>query len=243
MQGRLWQVDVARTAALGAMVVYHFTYDLEAFGLIAPGTALSGGWFWLSRGTAFSFLFLAGVSLWLAHGRGVVWRGLARRMAMLGGAAGLISVATWVAMPDRYVFFGILHSILFGSLAGLLVLRLPVVVLAGAAAAVFWAAGSVALPLFDLPALQWVGLGTAWPLTVDYVPVFPWFGAVLAGIAVAKAAEGAGLWERWRAGAPPGPVARALAWPGRHSLLIYLLHQPVLIGGIWVWLQITGQGR
>jgi uncharacterized membrane protein len=239
MQGRLWQVDAARTAALGAMVVYHFTYDLEAFGLIAPGTALSGGWFWLSRGTAFSFLFLAGVSLWLAHGRGLVWRGLARRMAMLGAAAGLITVATWVAMPDRYVFFGILHSILFGSLAGLVFLRLPAVAVAGVAVAVFATAQAMALPLFDLPVLYFVGLGTATPLTVDYVPVFPWFGAVLAGIAVAKIADAAGVWERLREGAPPGSLARGLAWPGRHSLLIYLVHQPVLIGGIWVWLRIS----
>lgn len=233
-------LDMARTAAICAMVVYHFTYDLEAFGLIAPGTALSGGWFWLARATAFSFVFLSGVSLWLAHGRGVDRARLVRRVAVLGAAAGLITGATWLAIPDRFVFFGILHAILFGTLAGLVFLRLPVWATAGAAVAVWGMARGPGFGVFDLPWLQWVGLGTAMPLTVDYVPVFPWFGAVLAGIAAARLAEAAGLWQRLRHTAPPGPALRGLAWPGRHSLAIYLVHQPVLIGAIWLWLRLAG---
>ncbi|QYK40291.1 MAG: DUF1624 domain-containing protein [Paracoccaceae bacterium] len=238
--GRIWQLDAARSAALVAMAVYHFAYDLEMFGLVAPGTVLSGGWYWLARGTAASFLFLAGVSLWLAHGGGVAWRPALRRLAAVGGAAAAISAATWFAMPDRWVFFGILHAIAFGSVAGLAVLRLPWPAIAGLAAAVVFIDRQVAAPVFDLAGVQFLGLGTVVPLTVDYVPVFPWFAAVLAGIAAARAAEDAGLWQALRAAPPPGPGLRRLGWPGRHSLAIYLLHQPVLIGGIWAWLRITG---
>ncbi|HMO73309.1 MAG TPA: heparan-alpha-glucosaminide N-acetyltransferase domain-containing protein, partial [Paracoccaceae bacterium] len=116
---RIPALDIARGAALCGMVVYHFTYDLELFGLIAPGTAVSGGWFVLARVVAASFLFLAGVSLWLAHGAGIRWPGFGRRLATVGAAAAAISAGSWFAIPEAWVFFGILHAIACGSLAGL----------------------------------------------------------------------------------------------------------------------------
>jgi uncharacterized membrane protein len=235
--GRIVALDLARSAALVAMASYHFTYDLALFGLIPPDVPVTGAFAVYARCIAGSFLFLAGVSLWLAHGRGVQWDKVWRRVLMVGGAAGAITLATWLAMPDRFIFFGILHAITFGSLAGLAFVRRPAVAAAGAVVvlALWW---GVALPLFDRPLLLWVGLGTVFPYTVDYVPMFPWFAAVLAGIAFAGLAARAGLWSvlaRWRG----GRLARALAWPGRHSLAVYLVHQPVLIGLIWVWVQIA----
>ena len=236
---RLIGLDLARSAALAGMVVYHFTYDLEMFGLIAPGTAVSGGWFVLARVVASSFLFLAGFSLVLAHGAGIRWRAYGRRLAMIAAAAAVISVGSWFAIPGAWVFFGILHAIAFGSLAGLMVLRLHPVAVAGLAVAVALAGFGLALPLFDTPGLQWLGLGTVVPRSVDFVPVFPWFAAVLAGIACAQAMGRLGLLPRGPVAAP-GRVLRALAWPGRHSLAIYLLHQPVLVGGLWLALRLGG---
>jgi len=96
-------LDAARTAALVGMVIFHFTRDLEQFGLIAPGTTLGAGWSMFSRTVAGGFLFLSGISLWLAHGRGIRWPAFLRRLAVLAAAAGLISVATYVAMPDAFI--------------------------------------------------------------------------------------------------------------------------------------------
>jgi uncharacterized membrane protein len=234
---RIAALDVARTAALAGMILFHFTRDLEQFGLIAPGTTLGDGWATLARTVAGSFLFLSGVSLWLAHGQGIRWRAFLRRLALLAGAAGLVTAATYVAMPDAFIYFGILHSIAVASVLGLAFLRLPTTVTALAGTVVMivpqvWPAG-----LVDAPWLVWTGLTTSVPRTLDYEPVFPWFGPFLFGIAFARLIAGAGLLPA--DGTGPAPLWRWLGWPGRHSLMVYLLHQPVLIGAIWLWLRMA----
>lgn len=235
---RIEAIDLARGVALVAMAIYHFTWDLELFGYIEAGTTAVGGWKLFARCIASSFLFLVGVSLYLAHGNRMRWPGFRKRLAMVGGAALLITIATWFAVPDAFIFFGILHEIAAASVIGLLFLRLPAAVTLAAAAAV------IALPfyfradLFNHPALWWVGLSTIVPRSNDYVPIFPWLGAVLAGIGAAKLTTRAGLFERLAA-LRPGAWSRPLRFAGRHSLAFYLIHQPVLIALVWVASQIV----
>lgn len=231
---RLPALDIARTVALIGMAIYHFTFDLEMFGYIPPGTSVSGGWAIFARCVAGSFLFLVGVSLFLAHGDGIRWRPFLKRLAMIAAAAALITGATYYAMPDNYIFFGILHSITVASLLGLLFLRLPAPVTLAAAVAVVLAKPYLQNGWFDAPILAGLGL-TTWPVqSADFVPVFPWFAATLAGIGAAKIGRAAGFW-RWlsqRNGG--GNFQRIAAWPGQHSLAVYLIHQPVLIATLWL---------
>ena len=93
-------------------------------------------------------------------------------------------------------------------------------------------------PAFDHPWLWWLGLSTVDPRSNDYVPLFPWFGAVLAGIGVTRLAASAGLLERM-ADVPLGRAARPLTFIGRHSLAFYLIHQPVLIACVWLVAQVA----
>lgn len=234
--GRIVTIDIARTAAIVGMVVYHFTYDLQSFGLIAPYTATTGGWAIFARAVAGSFLFLTGVSLWLAHARGIRWPSFWRRLGVIAAAAMLITVATWFAMPDRFVFFGILHSIAFASVVGLAFLRLPAVLTLAVAAGVLALRTYGQTTAFDAPWLAWTGLAANPPSSIDFVPPFPWLAPCLAGIAVARFASHAGLWDRIRQAerALPAHLANILAWPGKHSLPIYLIHQPVLVSLIWL---------
>ncbi len=235
---RIAAVDLARAAALLAMAVYHFAWDLEFFGYIEPGTTNAGLWKVFARSIAGSFLFLVGVSLVLAHGDGIRWRGYWKRLAMVAGAAALISLATYLAVPQGFIFFGILHQIAVASLLGLAFLRLPWLANAAIAAFVVALPQLFRDPLFDHPSLWWVGLSATTPRSNDYVPLFPWFGAVLAGMAAAQFASGIGLRERlarWR----PGRWASLPRFLSRHSLAVYLLHQPVLIGLVWAATQIA----
>ena len=237
-RSRIPAIDIARGVALAAMAIYHFTWDLEFFGYANSGLTAVGGWRLFARCIASSFLFLVGVSLFLGHAKVIRWPGFLRRLAMVGGAALAISLVTYFAVPGGFIFFGILHQIALASLLGLLFLRLPAVVTLLAAAAVIAAPFYLRSPFFDHPAWWWVGLSTANPRSNDYVPLFPWFGAVLAGIALAKLGEAAGLFRRL-ATIHPGRWSRPLVFGGRHSLAFYLIHQPVLIACVWIFSQLS----
>ncbi len=229
--GRIGILDSLRGVALIAMATYHFTWDLEFFGYLDPGTSTQGFFRLYARAIASSFLFLAGFGLVLAHGRGIRWQAFGRRFAMIAAAALAISAATLWFVPDGWIFFGILHAIALGSLIGLAFLRLPVPL------TVLVAVGAIALPqfyrseLFDPLWLAWVGLFQAPPRSNDFVPLMPWIAAVLFGIAGGKIAV-ARDWLPTLAKLPTGP--RLLNFAGRHSLAVYLLHQPVLISVVYL---------
>ncbi len=236
---RIVAVDLARTAALAGMALFHLVFDLELFGHLPAGTvAMPGGWAIFARLIAGSFLFLAGVSLVLAHGNGIRWPAFLRRLAVVASAALAVTLGTYAVMPGQFVFFGILHAIAAFSVLGLAVLRLPVAVTVALAGAVAMLPGVWTGPAFDAPALLWLGLSTVRPTAMDFEPLFPWFAPFLAGMAAARLADRAGVGTALSR--PPGPLAARLAWPGRHSLAIYLVHQPVLLGLVWLATQLLG---
>ena len=77
--------------------------------------------------------------------------------------------------------------------------------------------------------LAWIGFAEQPPRSNDFVPVFPWVGLVLIGLAAMKTAISLSFIERLRTPEPHGTVTRGLVWFGRHSLIIYLVHQPLLL--------------
>lgn len=226
---RLDGLDVARGIALVAMAAYHCTWDLGFLQLTPENLALTFPGRVAARAIAGSFLFVVGCSLVLAHERTIRPQAFLRRLGLVSGAAAVITVATFLAFPESFIFFGILHHIALASVLALPFLRAPIpIVLAGAGFALA-APAILGGPGFDARPLVFLGLGTSTPTTNDFVPVFPWFGLVLAGIAAARLGLPrlrAGAFARWRVKRPP---SRALAWAGRHSLLVYLVHQPLLL--------------
>ncbi len=230
---RLPVIDLIRGVALLAMGVFHFSWDLSWFHLVTWPVTEAVGWRLFAISIAGTFLFLTGVSLVLATVNGIRWHPYFRRLGILIAAAAAISLATWFVMPDIMVRFGILHSIAFASVAGLAFLRLPPPVTLLCAVFVGTLPLYYSNPALNWPFFGWLGLGTVPLPSVDFEPVFPWFAPALAGIAVARLA----LQNNWQTALARVPLtgrwANAFRFAGRHSLLIYLIHQPVLIGLLW----------
>lgn len=237
---RIPLIDVLRGVALLAMTIYHFTWDLEFFGYYVPGTINEPHWVAFARAIASSFLGLAGISLVLAHGQGIDWPGFWKREAIVVAAAIAITLATYFAFPDSYIFFGILHAIALFSLLGLAFLRLPWWAVALAAIATIAIGQTVNLAIFNHWSLAWVGLAEQLPTSNDYVPLFPWFGATLAGMAIAKLFERYEWWTAIAGITLPSFADRPLCFLGKHSLAYYLIHQPVLLGLLWTFQAATG---
>ena len=241
---RISLLDVLRGLAVIAMTIFHFSWDLENFGYAHHGMTNEFGWKLLARGTASSFLFIAGFSLYLSHGQTMRWPAFWRRFGLIAGAAAIITIATYFATPDRFVFFGILHQIALGSLIALAFLALPWPATFIAGLAFLFANQYLRNEMFDHAIFWWTGLGSFDPPANDFVPVFPWTGAMLLGVALAQALTKARALPRIAAiNARANPVGKALAWLGNYSLPYYLIHQPVLFGLLWCATQVAPPDR
>ncbi|MDP1790951.1 MAG: heparan-alpha-glucosaminide N-acetyltransferase [Methylibium sp.] len=228
------RLDALRGLAIVWMAVFHFCFDLAHFRLTDANFRADP--FWLHQRTAIVslFLFCAGLGQAVALHTGQSWPRFWRRWAQVAGCALLVSAGSALMFPRSWISFGVLHGI---------ALMLIVCRVGAGAGRWLWPLGLAAIllpqfvqhPLFDSRLTNWVGLVTRRPVTEDYVPLLPWLGVMWWGLA-------AGRWliERrpaWLGGPLPAP-ARPLAVLGRWSLSFYMLHQPLLIGALTLWLAV-----
>lgn len=214
------------------MVVFHIAWDLFFLGFIATNVIEDPGWSAFQRGIVAAFLLLVGAGLALGHGDAIRWRAFWRRFAVIGAAALVTSAGTYAAFGDYFAYFGILHAIALFSLMGLAFLRLPTALTAAVALVVLVLPALVTHPVMTAKPLSWIGLWPSPPMTADIVPVFPWFGVVLLGILAMRLARRAPWWPALAELRLDGPVGSTLRFMGRWSLVIYLVHQPLLYGGL-----------
>ena len=229
-----WQLlDLLRGVAILAMVVFHLAWDLYYFGYSNVDVTQVLGWVVFQKAILSSFLLLGGMGLVLGHGSGVRWRPFWRRWGLLVVAALLTTAGTYWMFPDYFVFFGVLHAIALFSLMALPFLRLRWWITALIGVVVIAANFAWNDAVFEQRSLAWIGFWPSSPPTSDVVPVFPWFGVTLLGVALMRvilaSPPGAGL-GGWRSDVP---LAKGVAFLGRWSLPFYLLHQPVIIGVLY----------
>lgn len=238
---RLWEIDTLRGVAILMMITYHLVWDLWAFAIVPDIDPFNGFWKYFQRATAGLFLTLVGVSLVVVtlrrlapkagpHDLPPVRPYLWRALRIFGW--GMVVSAVMFFSGMGYVHFGILHLIGFASIAAYPFLRYkwPNLILW----LLFNTAGYFLMDrTWDFPWLLWLGWVPINYYPNDYFPVIPYFGVVSLGIFL-----GNSLYRRDGRRFPLPDLGgflplRGLQWLGKRSLIIYLIHQPLLFAILW----------
>jgi len=232
-------IDYLRGIALLMMFIYHFCFDLNYFQFIQTDFYHNPGWIYFRIVIVSLFLWLVGISLHLATTKTINKKRFAQRLAILIFASAIVSLSSYFTFPNSYIFFGILHFIALASLVGLFFIRYHTFNLILGIVLIIIAT-IYSNPLFNHPALQWFGLMPSKPITEDYAPFLPWFGVVLIGLysgsllfkkrSLATLSTFIGNWNKQQS-----RQRQILCCMGQHSLLIYLTHQPIFIGILYVF--------
>ena len=221
------------------MVIFHLAYDLDFFRIYEIDLS-HGFWFYLARFTASLFLLLVGISLTLSYSRAKLagqlsqypFRLLKRSLWIMSLALG-ITLVTYIVIGRGFIVFGILHLISISILLAYPLLRLGRMNILLGLAAILLGLNIQELEV-DFFWLIWLGLAPRSFTSLDYVPLLPWFGVVLMGMA-----GGALLYKDLGRRFPlpdisAWPPVRGLIFLGRNSLAIYIIHQPLLLGLIYL---------
>lgn len=239
MSKRIWELDVVRGTLMILIMAYHLFYDLVfLFSVVKLDTPFLWGLYrfcnnWLGS----PFLFLSGICVTL--GSRPVRRGL---QVMVGGlvitAVTVFLYLVGFAGKDIIIYFGVLHCLGTCMLLWPLTKKLPAVSLLtlGIILAVLglYIKHSVRV---DFDWLAPLGLISPHFASLDYFPLLPNLGYFLIGAFAGKM-----LYQKKRSLFPDvtvsHPIAKLLSFTGRHSLLIYLIHQPILAAAVYLWLLI-----
>ncbi len=218
-------VDLLRTLAIVLMVAYHTVFDLYTF-LMWPVNPFSPSWILVARGAAILFLLLVGISFALSNKERTtkqIWLRSMQRSLLILFCALLISLATYFYDTQEYIRFGILHCIAVSVI--ILTLLRPLKEWNLVLGMVILLAGSWIQDIHGSSWLLPLGITHAGFRSLDYFPLIPWLGIVLMGFAIGSHISST---ENTQETTRPRWL-QAITWPGKHALIIYLLHQPVLL--------------
>lgn len=230
-------LDTVRGICIISMVAYHGMYDLvNILGFPFGWYNRWPGYLW-QQSICWTFILLSGMCWQLS-------RHHLRRGLLLVGCETAITLVIFVVMPSQRILYGVLCLL---GLSTLLMIPLdklfrklpPWAGLAGALL-LFGVTRNVSrgslgfeglvfcqLPEFfytsDLFAVLGFHSPTFW--STDYFPLLPWFFLFCTGYFLWSLLDRS---EKAKALLQPG--LRPLSFLGRHSLVIYLAHQPVLMG-------------
>lgn len=198
------------------MIAYHFAYDINSI-LGVNINFMSGFWYWFSKFSGI-FIFVSGISA--GFSRKVLQNGIKLLVVAIG-----ISAVTYFVLDGLFIRFGVIHFLAVCMLLYLLLQKLNV-----------WVLGSLVVGIALLtPVVRQASVST-WLLlplgltypgynSVDYFPLFPYLAVFILGIIAYKL-----YYHKGRSIFPINLKSRLLENISRNSLLIYVVHQPVLIG-------------
>ena len=183
MPERILWIDVIRGISILAMIIFHFAFDLMYFGFAKPNLIYQPDWRLFERMIAFSFLFIAGLSLFITHRSSINWQSFIRRYGVTAICAVLISSVTYFLFNNDMIRFGILHAIAVSGLISLLLLRLNSFSLFLLAVIIFFIHLLLPQPVEGGYFWQWLIYTTETPNSLAYRPIMPWIVPFILGMA------------------------------------------------------------
>ncbi|MBN1698402.1 MAG: DUF1624 domain-containing protein [Spirochaetales bacterium] len=241
---RYREVDAVRGIAIILMIFFHVMYNLVMFEYL-DFDIHEGFWWVFPRCIAASFLVIVGISLTLSYNRvkdrltpPALFRKFLFRGLTIAAVGCVISIVTFVVLKDRAVLFGILHLIGVSIILAFPLLRYTWLNLF-LGIGVLGAGILLGLYRFDFYWLLWLGFRPENYYPVDYLPLLPWFSFVPIGLFIGNILYKGGERTFPLPGTECFLPVHGLAFLGRHSLVIYCAHLP-LIYGILMLLQYLG---
>ena len=228
MRNRVWELDALRGIFIFGMIIIHFVYDMvELYGILSWDYPI---WYrWMASSSGVLFLLLSGLCATL--GRRSVRRGLT--VFGCGMLVSLVTVGMYLLnITDKsiIIYFGVLHCLGVCMMLWWLFKRFPTWLLAVLGLVI------IGLGLYlenrilvDHLWLMPLGFTADGFITSDYYPLLPSFGYFLLGAVIGRTVYRKKV-TRFPRVNTRNPLIRALCFCGRHSLEIYLLHQPILAG-------------
>jgi uncharacterized membrane protein len=236
---RLWELDLIRGLAIVMMIIYHFLYDINYFGVL-PLDVQSGFWRFFALATATIFILLVGVSLTLSTSefrmrspKGSLFLKLFTRGLKIFVLGEIITLATYVLIGKGYIIFGVLHLIGVSIVLSYPLLRFRVFNLVAGSVAILMGIYLQGLT-YSSASLVWLGIVPENFYSLDYFPIFPWFGIVMIGIFVGNNLYRNGKRGFYLPDLSGSIAARSISAMGRNSLLIYLIHQPTIVAALFL---------
>jgi uncharacterized membrane protein len=238
---RFWEIDSLRGLMITLMIIFHILYDLNYFNIYKT-ELYSGAFLILAYVVGSTFLLLVGISLTLSYNKASknltkkqLHLKFLKRGLKIFGLGLIITIATWLYLREGFIVFGILHCIGISIiLAYTLIQRRYTNLILGI---ILILLGVLLRTLtFDFQWLVWLGFKPTSFYTVDYYPLLPWLGVVLIGISIGNT-----IYPKYRRKFQIRDfseliIIRFFTYLGRNSLIIYFLHQPILITIIHLFL-------
>jgi len=228
------EIDFVRGIAIILMVLFHLIVDLKdiyAYNL----EYLQGFWYLEGKLSAILFIIICGVSSTL--GRSSTYHGI---KVLLWGM--LLTAVTYFYNGSYYILFGILHFLGISLLSASFMGKRPLLWLFITSLGTMIIGMLFSERFVTNPYLFPVGLITSTFSSLDYYPLFPWYGVFLFGIILGRMIytdkKGLGFsqvpYMQLDILAPVGAL-KMIIWLGQHSLGIYLVHQPILLTALYIF--------
>ena len=231
-------VDYTRSFAIIAMIIYHFAYDLGQFGFVDINIIINGSWKLFATLIGTSFLFISGFSFWIMIFNGFNLKKFLKRLSILIFSSLAITLVTYLYLGDSFIFFGILHLLASCTVLGLLLFKFHFIILFFVAICTFIIPLVVESDFFQPKYLSWTGLYGKSTGSADFYPLLPWSSSFILGLAISKfiiKKQNTDSKKMFLQKEKKFFISRCLIWSGKNSLLIYLIHQPILIGLIYFY--------